>query len=99
MRNQLETLSDATEITTMTNAEFNMALELFRLSIAAGEKVKRNASKLAWLDATRRMGDAVIAFEADLARYETDAKAAAQRFSDYVTGWTTEDIVKVIKAA
>lgn len=87
------------EIDMTTQQNLNKASELFKASVAAGEKVKRNAHKLAWMDATRRMADVVISSESQLAQYERDAKAAAKTFSDFVTGWSTEDVVAAIGGA
>lgn len=74
------------------------ATALYCASMEAWDKVKRNADKLAWMDATRHMGDVVIALEADLARYEAEAKEAASKFAAAVTGWSAEDIVAAIAA-
>lgn len=83
----------------MATEKFTKAVELFQASIKAGEKVKRNAQKLAWMDATRRMSDVVISCEPQLAQYEIDAKKAAEDFSSFVNGWPTDEIVAVIAAA
>lgn len=83
----------------MNEASHVKAVELFKKSVGAGEKVKRNASKLAFIDATRRFSDSFISLSADLERYEKDAALAAKEFSDFVFGWSTEEIVKVIKDA
>jgi hypothetical protein len=83
----------------MTNVKHDQAVSLFRKSIEAGNKVKRNASKLAFMDATRRMADAVILAGVQLESYEREAQAAAIEFSKFVNGWSTSEIVKVIEDA
>jgi len=61
-------------------------------------KVKRNSQKLAWMDATRRMGAEVISFEQDLAKYETEYQAAAKKFRDGLgmMNWETDQIVEFL---
>lgn len=83
----------------MKEAIHAKAVELFKNSVDSGDKVKRNASKLAFIDATRRFSDSFISLSADLERYERDAAVAAKEFSEFVFGWSTEEIVKVIKDA
>lgn len=65
----------------------------------AGKKVARNAHKLAWMDATRRMGDLVVHCEPQLARYEAEAHAAAKEFSDAVMGKGVAEILAIIEEA
>lgn len=61
-------------------------------------KVKRNSQKLAWMDATRRMGAEVIRFEQDLAQYEAEYKAAGAKFSAGLASmnWGTEQVVEFL---
>lgn len=81
-------------------SSFEIAIELYKVNIAAQNKVKRNASKLAWLDATRRQADVVIASGVDLAQYEQDALEAANAFAAFVTeNELTRSVVEIISAA
>lgn len=84
---------------TVSANDFIKAVNLFQASVAAGDKVKRNASKLAFMDATRRMADYVLAFEGQLEVYRLEAQDAAKAFSDFVMGWPTAEIVFVIESA
>lgn len=75
------------------------AATLWIKSQEAGAKVERNARKLAWMDATRRMGDLVAHCEPQLARYEAEARTAAKAFAEAVKGKSTAEIVAIIAGA
>lgn len=71
---------------------------LYKASKAAYAKVTRNAHKLAWMDATRRMGAEVIFFEGQLAEYEAAYREATAMFSAAMAqmNWSTEEVVEFI---
>lgn len=71
---------------------------LHKASREAFAKVKRNSQKLAWMDATRRMGAEVIAFEQDLAKYEAayETAAAAFRAALRSMNWDTEEVLEFL---
>lgn len=71
---------------------------LYQASKAAYDKVKRNAHKLAWMDATRRMGAEVIYFEGQLAGYEAEYNEATAKFRAALAtmNWNTEQVVEFI---
>ena len=75
------------------------AAALWIKSQEAGAKVSRNAHKLAWMDATRRMGGEVIYFETQLAGAQADAANAAAAFAEAVKGKSAEEIVAIIEEA
>lgn len=71
---------------------------LYQASKAAYAKVTRNAHKLAWMDATRRMGAEVIYFEGQLAEYEAAYREATAKFRAALAqvNWSTDEVVEFI---
>lgn len=81
-------------------SNFERAIELYKVNIAAQMKVRRNASKLAWLDATRRQADVVIARSEDLTRYEKEAADASNAFCEFVIqNDLTDNVVEIMLKA
>jgi hypothetical protein len=65
----------------------------------ANARFRRNAHKLAWMDATRRMGAEVIHYGSQLAAYRDEAKKAAVAFSAATRGKTAEEVAAIIEEA
>ena len=80
----------------MTNFNRPTLVALYTENKAAQEKVTRNAHKLAWMDATRRMGDVVASCEPQMVRNAKEAAEASKRFADACEGLDVSEIVSII---
>jgi hypothetical protein len=75
------------------------ATALYQTSTAAWAKYHRNAAKLAWMDATRQNGAAIVGYGQQLEGYRMEAEKATEAFTAACAGMTAHEVVAVIMAA
>ncbi len=75
------------------------ATTLYQTAETLWAKYHRNASKVAWMDATRQNGAAVVGYGQQLEGYRVAAEAATEAFTAACVGMTAHEVVAVIMAA
>lgn len=83
----------------MTKTDRTALVQLYKTSIAACTKVKRNSDKLAFMSMTKNNMFAFETYGAQLEAYEADATVARNAFANAAFSLPASEIVSIINEA
>lgn len=83
----------------MTNVTRAELVNLYKASLSASTKVKRNSDKLALMSMTKNNMFAFETYGDQLARYEAEAKKARDAFAKAAYTLSAQEVVSIITEA